>query len=512
MKIVKPQEMARIEKIAYQDGYSENIFMENAGKGVAELIRKQYHQKKRKVILLCGKGNNAGDALVAGHELLQDGFQVTALQLFPLQECSELCQFQYNRFLQSGGKIIFSDEIWNINQEYLQSCDVIIDGIFGTGFKGKVEGIAAHLIELVNKARHPIIAIDIPSGLNGETGHASEITIIADDTVYLGLPKQGFYLRDGWNYVGKLHHVDFGLPDTAIKQAKAEFELLTIKEIQSLIPRIQRNRQKYQAGYVVGFAGSENMPGAALLSSLSALRGGAGIVRLLHHKNTTQALFNSPYELIKTPVSNAEEALEFLNKAGAVFIGPGLGRDEKVHQILANILPHIQKPTVIDADALYILSQDPSIKLPVHSILTPHHGEMSKLLNVPTPNSLNDDFIKRVHDYAIEHNVTLILKGGPTFIFHSGNPIYVNPTGDPGMATAGSGDVLTGLLGALLAQGNSTLHAAQIGVFLHGLAGEFAALERTSRSMIASEIISHFSCAWKCICPTELKEVVTNGV
>lgn len=497
MKIVKPQEMARVEKLAYQAGYSENSFMENAGKGVAKLIEKQNHQKNQHVVLLCGKGNNAGDALVAGHELLQKGFQVTALQLFPLSDCSELCQFQFNRFLQSSGKIIFSNEIWNITPSFLQTFAVIIDGIFGTGFKGKVEGIAAHLIDLVNQARHPVIAVDIPSGLNGETGEASESTIIANDTVFLGLPKQGFYIGDGWNYVGKLQHVDFGLPDFAVAQAKPEYELLTLSKIQSLIPPIQRNRQKYQAGYVVGFAGSETMPGAALLSSLSALRGGAGIVRLLHHANTTQALTNSPYELIKTPVTNAEEALEYLNKAGATFVGPGLGRDEKVHHLLANLLPQINKPTVIDADALYILSQDRSIKLPAHSILTPHHGEMSKLLNIPTPKTLNDAFISLVQDYAVQHNVTVVLKGGPTFIFHPDKSIYVNPTGDPGMATAGSGDVLTGLLAALLAQGNSPLQAAQIGVFLHGLAGEFAAHERTSRSMIASDLIKYFSCAWK---------------
>lgn len=499
MKIVTPQEMSRIENLAYEAGHSSIIFMEKAGKGIADIVQDRFIDDfdQKSILLLCGKGNNAGDAFVAGIHLLQLGYMVSALLLYPLEECSELCQFQLNRFIQVEGKLIFHHEIGNKLTEALNSCQLVIDGIFGTGFKGKVEESIAHFIHETNESKKPIISIDIPSGLNGETGEVLSKSIIATETLTLGLPKQGFYIGEGWNHVGKIHLVDFGLPELSINQAQAKWQLDSSVEIRELIPPIKRNRHKYEAGYVVGLAGSKEMPGAALLSSLSALRGGAGIVRLLHHPDTAAALSNSPYELIKTPIQTSSQALAHFDKAGAIFIGPGLGREESVHQLLKEVLPNLSKPTVIDADALYIISQDQTIDIPHQTIFTPHHGEMAKLLNIPTPKIISSEFLDQVQEYVNQRKITLILKGGPTFIFHPHEMISVNPTGDPGMATAGSGDVLTGLLAALLAQGLTTLHAAKIAVFLHGLAGEIAASERTSRSMIASDLINHFSTAWE---------------
>ena len=484
MKVIKPKQMAHIESQAYRDGASESDFMEEAGSGVA-LVIQDYVEKNnidRIAILLCGKGNNAGDAYVAGIHLLQLDYKVFTIQIVPIESCSRLCKQNYERFLNEGGRQI---EPADFPKE-----GIIIDGLFGTGFHGTVEEPYASLIRTANNSRLPIIAVDIPSGLNGETGAVEGEAIIATETAFLGLPKTGFFLQEGWNHVGKLRYVDFGLDEEYIENSESDFLMLTPNFIEPLLPPIKRNRHKYQAGYVIGLAGSPGMPGAALLSSTAALRGGAGMVRLLYPDGMLNELTSSPYELIKVPYHypHTQEIISLMNRASATYVGPGLGLTPEVRTLLEKVLPNLQKPCVVDADALNVLSQT-EIKLPKECVLTPHTGEMARLLKKSGAVPLTMESIKTCQEFSANKGVTLVLKGGPTFIFHPDEPILVNPTGDPGMATAGSGDVLTGLIAALLAQGMPPMHAAATGVFLHGLAGEHAAEEMTSRGVIASDII-----------------------
>lgn len=491
MKVVSAKQMQRIEAQAYRDGASESDFMEEAGSGVALVIHdfvEKYNLNKQ-VVLLCGKGNNAGDAYVTGIHLLHLDYSVLALQLFPIDECSHLCRQNYARFLNDGGNV---EENVKADQLVFPANGVIVDGIFGTGFHGDVDKPIAAIIAAANDSNLPIIAIDIPSGLNGETGQAAENTIIATVTAFLGLPKTGFFLENGWNYTGKLDYVDFGLDQGYIDTSEADFIMLSYDEVRPLRPRIKRNRNKYEAGYVVGLAGSPDMPGAAQLASLAALRGGAGIVRLMHPEGMQGLLAASPYELIKTPYDahKPEILVEALNKASAVFVGPGLGLSAEVKKLVCDVVPQIKVPCVIDADALNILSEK-DYKLPEKTVLTPHLGELKRLFHIPHA-ELSMEFLWQCNAYALQKNVTLVLKGGPTFIFHPGEPIVVNPRGDPGMATAGSGDVLTGLIAALLAQGLSTRDAAYLGVYIHGVAGEVAAEEMSSYCMTATDLITVF--------------------
>lgn len=494
MKVVSAKVMSELETQAYQQGFTDRDFMENAGREIALVTEEfiQKHQLPHHVWLLCGKGNNAGDAFVAGCYLLEKGYQATAIQLDDLNNCSPLCQQNGRRFLNKKGKLI--------NQ--IPSFDhpgAILDGIFGTGFKGEVRSPYDRFIEAANQSSLPILAVDIPSGLNGTTGQTEGSVIQATETIFLGMPKTGFFLGSGWNVTGKLHRVDFGLPATFIDQAKADFELLTQEHVASLLPPIIRNRQKYQAGYVIGLAGSLTMPGAALLSSLAAFRGGSGMVRLLYPKGMEAELAASPYELIKIPYTydQPQEVSQLMQKAGATFVGPGLGRSEQTRHLLQHITPSLEKPCVIDADALTLFA-DEAFQLPSQAILTPHTGEMQTLLKSTSRLSLTLDLLQICQKYAEKHHITLILKGAPTFIFHPQTPIFVNPTGDPGMATAGSGDVLTGLLASLLSQGLTCHHAALLGVYLHGLAGEFAAKQRkTSYGMIATDLVAHFADAYE---------------
>ena len=496
MKVISAHAMAELEKKAYQAGYTDYDFMEQAGLGVADAIQDfiQMHQLAPHILLLCGKGNNAGDTFLAGYHLLNRGYTVTAIHLETLNQCSPLCQLQARRFINKGGALLQQTAIdW-------QAYSLVVDGIFGTGFHGQVQEPYASLIESANNSHLPIISVDIPSGLNGSTGEASMQTIRATETLFLGLPKTGFFLLKGWEMVGHLRGVNFGLPSSYIEEVTADLLLMTPQRAKDLLPPIKRNRHKYQVGHAVGLSGSPTMPGAALLASLAALRGGSGIVHLLHPEGMQMELSSSPYELIKVPYQYADSqtVLSLMHKGDATFVGPGLGLTNEVRSLIKEVVPFLEKPCVIDADALTIFSEE-NFKFPLHTILTPHTGEMQKLLHRKEPLIIDQSVMQICQAYAEEKQVTLILKGAPSFIFHPRTPISVNPTGDPGMATAGSGDALTGLLAALLSQKLSCHQAALLGVYLHGIAGELAAHAHTSYSMIATDIISHFSSAYKSI-------------
>ena len=489
MKVVSPKEMVRIEGLAYAEGASETDFMERAGAGIAHYIERFIHQQdyQEHVLLLCGKGNNGGDAFVAGRHLLKKGFEVAAIQCTPLEQGSPLSKKNGELFLKAGG---FIHHYTPASPLPLPFKGLLVDGLFGTGFKGKVEEPYASLIEAANSSALPILAIDIPSGLNGETGHVESLSIRATETLFLGLPKTGFFLAEGWNQVGALRHVDFGLDLRYIDQAEAHFFFPSVEECQALLPPVLRNRHKYQAGNVIGLAGSPGMPGAAILSSYAAMRSGAGIVTLLHQKDMETALASCPPEIIRFPYSldNLSQVKEKLNSASATFIGPGLGTSLEVGAFLQALLHQLIKPCVLDADGLTLMAKQPG-PFPSTCLLTPHRGEMARLLGLQATPPLDRKHLQDCQRYAEQHQVTLILKGGPTFLFHPHHPIQVFARGGPGLAKAGTGDVLTGILAALLAQGLAPFDAAKLGITLHALAGEHVVQEKTVYCLKALDLI-----------------------
>jgi ADP-dependent NAD(P)H-hydrate dehydratase / NAD(P)H-hydrate epimerase len=485
LPVVTAQEMTRVENIAYADGASEQHFMENAGDSIAEITEDfvESHQLQRKVSLIAGKGNNGGDAFASGLSLLDKGFSVSAWHIYPPDVCSPLCQQMLKRFQKKGGTVHPVDE----ERPFIFHPDgVILDGLVGTGFKGKAEGILAKAIEHINRSHLPVLAIDIPSGVNGATGAVESVAIHATQTIYLEFPKLGFFLKEGWNHVGQLVRGTFGLEEKYRQKAKPSAYLFDTNTLGNLLPPIKRNRHKYEAGYVLGFAGSKSMPGAALLSSFSALMSGAGIVRLFHPKNMDAELSAAPYELIKEQWDG--KALQRIKmeseRAKALFVGPGMGRTKATELAVKTLLANSMLPMVLDADALYFLAQNPQWVLPDSSILTPHHGEMHTLL--ATFNTKSSDPIQA---YVNHKQATVVLKGAPTFIYHPKTAPLIVARGDPGMATAGSGDVLTGMIAAMLAQGLEPQAAACAAVSLHAIAGEIAADSFTSYSVTASKIM-----------------------
>jgi len=470
LPVITAAEMRRIEALAYAEGMSDESFMLKAASGIAHTAEKLLLGVKKKVLLLVGKGNNGGDALAAGTLLLERGYPVRAFLLYPLVACSPLCQKMAERFQKAGGLL----EPFKTD---LSPAEFLIVALVGTGFQGKAEGPLFEAIEAANLSKLPLLAVDIPSGLNGNTGEVTSIAIRATATAALGLPKIGFFIGKGFDHIGKLFVLDFGLPPSYLNQAQPEAYLFDDKQAPHLLPPIKRTRHKYQRGYLLAIAGSPHLSGAAFLSCKAALRAGAGIVRLFHPPD--MEVEQSPDELIHEPWS-LPRFLEESRRAKALLVGPGLSRTQPVFTQLDQLFSSSKLPSVLDADALFYLASRPAP--PPHAILTPHFQEMERLLGQPPD-------LKNCQAYVEKWGVTLVLKGAPTFIFEKGEKPLIVPRGDPGMATAGAGDVLTGIIGALLAQGMAPYPAATLGVFLHDLAGEKAALRKTSYAMIASDLI-----------------------
>ena len=491
LKVVTAHEMARIEEIAYAEGASEQTFVENAGEAIAEAVIDfiELYDLPKIVTILAGKGNNGADAYAAGAKLIGLGCQVIALHIYPVDSFGPLCKTMSEKFRAKGGTLRYAHDKKTL---CFEPEGIILAGLVGTGFRGKAEDVLALAIERANQSGLPIIAIDIPSGLNASTGDVLSVAIHATETIFLGLPKSGFFLKEGWDHVGQLRYADFGLEQKYIAKAQPIAYFLNEEIIAQLFPRIKRSRHKYEAGYVIAIAGSPGMPGAALLASKAALHSGAGIVRLFHAPGMEAALSGAPFELIRQSWDAKDVALiqEEAIRAKALLIGPGLGRTKSVEKMIQKIFCDIDLPMVIDADALYFLSKNASWKVPKGSVLTPHRGEMNLLLaNYKQKKGEQKSFLELCQAFAELKKTTIVLKGAPTFIFHPGAPPLVVTRGDPGMATAGSGDVLTGMIAAMIAQGLEARRAAALAVTLHGISGEIAAQSLTSYCMTSSDLI-----------------------
>jgi hydroxyethylthiazole kinase-like uncharacterized protein yjeF len=470
VKVVSAAEMARIEELAIQEGCSEERFIEEAGRQVASAAMQFIEERHlpKIVYLLVGKGNKGADAYAAGAALMEEGFRVRAFACFPPETCGEWNRKMGERFARARGQTIrFYD-----GEELRFEEGLVIDGLLGTGFRGLVEGKVETAIRVANALNNPVLSIDLPSGLDGTTGDARGACIEAEQTVTMGMAKSGLFLRDGWNHTGRLLIGDFGLPCRFHDLSQEMAYLLDPTRLP--LPNIVRNRHKYQAGYVVGYSGSEAMRGAPKMAGLAALRAGAGIVRVFSKGDIGDA----PMELICRKW-NAKEWRKELKRASAVFAGPGLG------EVSRGWIKEIAIPAVFDADAL-----QKGARFPEHAILTPHRGEMLRLLGLKSPPQ-EEDFLGRCQKFAERQHIILVLKGAPTYLFAHGKPPLIMTQGDPGMATAGAGDVLTGVLAGLLAQKMEKYDAAALGTYLHGLAGEKAAQEKTSYGLIAGDLIEY---------------------
>ena len=507
MYLVSNQEMALLDKGTIEEfGVPGMVLMEHAALRVVELLSRYYGKLTHKrAMILAGKGNNGGDGLAIARLLINGDVNVTVFLLCSPEELKGDALTNY-RILQNWGAKIHHLS----NEKDLQRVDIalmctdfIVDAIYGTGFKGSITGMTAELIKIVNDSGLPVFAVDIPSGLDANTGKVAGPCIQAQATVTFGMPKLGLLLEPGSKYVGELWLGDISLPNKLIQSSRLKVSLITAEDVVAKLPQRPRSAHKGTFGHVIAVGGSEGMTGAIYLAATAAIKSGAGLVTAAVPKSLHGIMEMKTLEVMTRPlpeteaISIGQEALgtiaELAGAGNALVLGPGLSQHVSTSNLLMQLLPKLDKPLVLDADALNIIStNDPkktlmAIKAPV--IITPHPGEMSRLMGIPV-REVQQNRVEIARKAAAEWKVIVALKGAKTLVAHPDGRIYVNPTGNPGMATGGSGDVLAGIIASFLAQGLNALDAAVAGVYVHGLAGDLAGLHQGQAGLTAGDLLA----------------------
>jgi hydroxyethylthiazole kinase-like uncharacterized protein yjeF len=511
MKLGTSSQMRNIDKKTIEGiGIPGLELMEKAGKGVALAAKEMLGEiKNKKVIIFCGRGNNGGDGFVVGRYLSEWGAQVEFFLTANRGEVKGDAKTNLKKAEEMGlpiNEVLKKEEIPSMIET-----DLIVDALFGTGFAGEINGYIKDIVELINSSDAPVISVDIPSGLHADTGQFIGPCIKAERTVTMALPKMGHFFFPGKEMSGKVSVVDIGVPPHVIEEENIKLNLITQQEVKEVLPKRPGDAYKGTCGRVVLIAGSTGLTGAASLASLSSLRAGAGMAILGIPQTLNPILEMKLTEVMTKPLPDVRkkgalalrglgEIRELLKWGDCCAIGPGLGQHFETLELVRRLLSKIDMPTVIDADGLNAIAKDVSILKQCQAplILTPHIGELSRLNGVPI-GEIAKDRIKYASDFAKEYNCVLVFKGAPTIISEPGGQTYVNPTGNAGMATAGSGDVLTGIIVGLLAQmlmlrkgediRKIMLDSACVGVYIHGLTGDLAKEEKGEMGMIAGDMM-----------------------
>lgn len=494
MILTKTEESRLLDSMAMKEyGIPEMVLMENAGASVVRLTQPYVDWDGAFTVILCGTGNNGGDGFVAARYAAEKGARVLVLLMGNEAHMSESSK-QYKAVAEKMGIPVISISKAEEGAPYIHDADILVDALIGTGLSSEVKGEKALLITLMNEAQGIIISVDVPSGMMTDSGKAAGVVVDADYTVALGSVKRGHVLYPGSSYTGTLLYSPIGIPN----EARMDFPVrLTEREdVFNILPVRNRVSHKGKNGFIGIFAGSDGMEGAALLAGQGALYAGGGKVAVVTAAGAAHALAGRIPELMvssigKGPFFTGEDSGEALEKAKAydvVALGPGLGRNRETGRFVKDLVTSFSGTMVIDADGLFALKEEniSPDTCPGRLILTPHVGEFSHLTGL-TPKEIEDGRIDEAIRFAVENHVVLVLKGAPTVTAMPDGSAYVNPTGNPGMATGGMGDTLTGIIAALAGQGMNASGAALAGVYLHGLAGDMAA-ETTPVGYRASDL------------------------
>lgn len=502
MKLVNGEQMRAVDREAIDGmGIPSLELMENAGEGIAASILSDIviDQESARFSIFCGKGNNGGDGFVIARHLYFAGMEVEVFYLGPSNKLSVDAKANFDQLSETEIDLY---EISSIDDlpDILES-DFIIDAIFGTGFESAPRGITAELIDYINDQYQPVIAVDMPSGLNASNGTFEGAVIEADYTYTLGLPKYGLYCSPGREAAGLTQVVPIGIPDEVVEKFKLYDNLIDDELVGYLLPERDPEGHKGDFGKVLLLAGSTGMTGAAALAAKAALRSGCGLAKIAAPKTVLPIIATLIPEAtgLAMPDVAKKGALalrglggikEAMKEHDALIIGPGIGTNHETKELIIRMILSLEKPAIVDADGLNALVGELSVieDCPSELILTPHPGEFQRLSGNPIETNLFKR-IEQARKFAIEHQTILVLKGSPTIVAHYDGQIWVNSSGNNGMATGGSGDVLSGIIGSLLAQGMEPIEAAICGVYLHGLAGDIAVIELGERSLIASDLI-----------------------
>lgn len=504
MKLLKADEMKNIDARATSEfGIPSLILMENAGLRTLEVIEDILGQTKNQmIIILAGKGNNGGDGLVIARHLINSGAVVETYLTGQVEELTHDSRINYEILVKMGARILplSSEEDLDRMMLSLMNADLIVDALYGIGFKGSLNQFDSRLVKMVNWCRAPVVAVDIPSGVEADTGRVHGDAVRANHTVTFALPKIGLVLEPGKEYAGTLSVADISIPTVLLEDNNIKTNLIGEAMLGALIKPRSASSHKGTYGHALMLGGSPGMVGAIMMASQAALRTGAGLVTAGVPESLTAAIDAGLMEVMTAPLAETGQsaiALEALpaieNLLGTVSvcaIGPGMSRYPEAGAIVRYILERSGVPLVIDADGLNALENDVAIlkdrQVPI--VLTPHPGEMARLTG-KTIEEIQSQRLETAQTFAQEWGVTLVLKGNKTIIANPAGEVHINISGNPGMATAGSGDVLTGIISGLIAQGLKPQDAAFAGVYLHGCAGDLAAEIKGEQGLIAGDLI-----------------------
>jgi ADP-dependent NAD(P)H-hydrate dehydratase / NAD(P)H-hydrate epimerase len=495
--------MQAIDRSAIDDfGIPGLVLMENAGLAVASLIHENVPDLlEKKVVIVCGKGNNGGDGFVIARHLFIDSVPVDVLLLGKRQQLKSDARVNADIAFKLGVPIHeVTEKNLGAQNHLFRHCHIIVDALFGTGLSKPAGGLHEKVIKKINASQKYVVAVDIPSGVDSDSGHLIGPHIKADITASLALLKRSHLLFPAAESMGEVQVLDISIPQEAIEKQKIPVAWLELEDVQSLIPKRPTNTHKGEYGHTLVVAGSKGRGGAAGLTGLAALRAGAGLVTLAVPETCHQALEFNPLETMTVALPETKSGcvstkaidilLESLKGKNALAIGPGLSTDKETVQLLEALLPQVECPLIIDADGINALGKSRKLidQIQAETVLTPHPKEMSRLSGWSVKDILNQR-IERAREFAQEHEVTLLLKGARTLVAFGEGTVLINPTGNPGMATAGSGDVLTGLIAGLISQGLSAPSAAAAGAFVHGMAGDLYVEANHEVPLIASDLL-----------------------
>jgi ADP-dependent NAD(P)H-hydrate dehydratase / NAD(P)H-hydrate epimerase len=506
MKVLTSGQMRDIDRAAIEDiGIPGLVLMENAGIQVTRAILARFPRvAEENVVIIAGKGNNGGDGFVVARHLFNIGCPLTVFLLAAKADVKGDAAVNLAIAEKVGIEVqaVPTIEAWKTARVEVFHASLIVDAIFGTGLEKPADGLYAAAIADINKGRGFKVAVDIPSGLSSDTHLVIGPAVKADLTVALAAPKICHVFPPGEDFVGELAVVPISIPPRLFEDERWKVDLVEKKNIRPYFGKRKKDTHKGSYGHLFVLAGSLGKTGAAVMAAKSALRLGAGLVTVGTPESCLPIIARAVIELMTEALPETEaktlspkalpRILDLLKGKDALLLGPGISTDPSTAKLVFSLLPKLRVPVLIDADGLNILAEDPEIlkTLKTPAVLTPHPGEFARLVRLPVQDVL-DRRLELVPRFAEKYGVYIVLKGYRTVMATPQGRVFINPTGNPGMATGGSGDVLSGMIASLLIQEKDLAGAVRAAVYLHGLCGDIGARKIGERPLIAGDLIKY---------------------
>lgn len=498
--ILDSKKTKEIEEICVANGTEHIELMTRAGNAVAKVASEQFDAKNKSVAVVCGRGHNGGDGFVTARTLAKSGAKVRLLLTHGYPNVPDAIDL-FGRAERAGMKCL----LYNVEEdrdEFLRTlsiADVIVDAVCGTGFKGELDENLQCIFECINSSKARVVSIDLPSGVHADSGKVAKGAVKADVTVTFTSKKPCHVIYPGLEHCGRVFVADIGIDISSVPISDSVLEIPDFQTTRLCFPQRKKNTHKGTYGKLLAICGSESMPGAAALAVKAAVRSGVGLVKCVTPEKCILPIVSNAPECTFAPIqskpqylneNDREMLLEELKGADSCLIGCGMGVSDRTRQIIEIVIENAKCPLVIDADALNCISENTDIlkKVKSESIITPHPGEMARLIGCTTEDVQNDR-LETARSFSEKYNITVVLKGANTIISIPDTKIFVNETGNPGMACAGSGDVLAGIIGSLLAQGKNVSDAVSCGVYIHGECGDRAEKKLSFTAMTPSDMI-----------------------